>query len=229
MFPGVLGKATLKRRKRTKVEKTLKKQEQEVWDRHLAENPDYDPDDPGHLEFDMGEFLRRCQFPEFRSLFRANDLYPFSDIKKIKDLDMMDTLTENCQAQVFKIFPVLDMLDTGGSFVNLINPANYIRILKNMNAIRRGERRPADPDSIKDHELATRYEEIEVDDKSKDLPAKWFDRDEPLPWGTLRLKVNAERTKLALLESRPTKYVFSSTHPLNLYLLICFSREETTG
>jgi hypothetical protein len=60
---------------------------------------------------------QRCCFPEFRVLFRAMDLYPWSSISDLTDMDTLDQITEICQAQVMKIFPVLDMLDCGCSIM----------------------------------------------------------------------------------------------------------------
>ena len=192
LFPGLLGPATLVRRKRSEVDKAHDKKESEVLKKAKEGNPKFISDDPNDLKFALGPFLRRCQFPEFRVLFRAFDKFPFSEISSIKNLEVVDQLTAQCQKQVFKTFPILDILDTGGSIVSILNPYNYARIIKNWNALRKGERKPVDPSTFKFDETPTRYEEIEKDDVTKNLDPDWWDRHEPQPWGTLRLMVGQQ-------------------------------------
>ena len=229
LFPGVLGKSMLKRRRRSEVEREHRKKQWALMENAKAADSNYIPDNPDDLKFQMGKFLRRCQFPEFRVLFRAFDLFGFSDIKNIKNLEAVDALTKQCQKQVFKTFPVLDMLDTGGSIISILNPANHIRILKNINALRMGERKPVDPSTFKFDETPTRYEEIEKDDVTKNLDPDWWDRHEPQPWGTLRLMVGQQGAcfclgcSSALLMEQIIMLITSYTLPLLIRISRAFS------
>jgi hypothetical protein len=51
--------------------------------------PRWDDDDElsGSLTFDFTRFLKRCQLPEFRCLFRAYELYPWSQVATFEDLE----------------------------------------------------------------------------------------------------------------------------------------------
>jgi hypothetical protein len=50
--------------------------------------PRWDDDDElhGSLSFNFTDFLRRCQLPEFRCLFRAYELYPWSKVSEFEDV-----------------------------------------------------------------------------------------------------------------------------------------------
>mmetsp|Transcript_69159 Transcript_69159/g.135956 ORF Transcript_69159/g.135956 Transcript_69159/m.135956 type:complete len:616 (+) Transcript_69159:501-2348(+) len=118
----------------------------------------------------MTPFLRKCQFPEFRCLFRAIALYPWASISTMHhDDDMMDMLTKQAQGKVMRVFPMLDFLDVLSNVPNMINPVNHKRYVGNFLQYFRGKRSPVDPSTFEKDEVVTRYEEVEKDDVNPPL------------------------------------------------------------
>jgi hypothetical protein len=108
LFPGVLG--------------PLKKVKRSILDAQRAvevTKPQWDDEDEkkGKLTFNMTHFLKRCQFPEFRCLFRAYELYPWSQVSRMKDSDYADRITSKAQDQVY-FHRVLDVGGWGSLYVH---------------------------------------------------------------------------------------------------------------
>mmetsp|Transcript_19770 Transcript_19770/g.25787 ORF Transcript_19770/g.25787 Transcript_19770/m.25787 type:complete len:166 (-) Transcript_19770:2083-2580(-) len=105
LFPGVLG-TTPERVKRSELEASRREEISKPSWEEFQDNP----------EFGMTHFLQRCQFPEFRVLFRAFELYPYSHVTELakKDEDYADKITVLAQNQIMRVFPILDFLDVAG-------------------------------------------------------------------------------------------------------------------
>mmetsp|Transcript_5442 Transcript_5442/g.7074 ORF Transcript_5442/g.7074 Transcript_5442/m.7074 type:complete len:797 (-) Transcript_5442:209-2599(-) len=212
LFPGVLG-----------VPKIVKRSIMEAKRKLEVQRPQWDDEDAkkGKLTFNMTHFLQRCQFPEFRCLFRAYELYPWSQVSKMKDTDYADRITKKAQDQIMRVFPILDVLDVAGSIPAVMNPINWVRLTARLGAYLVGaDPKPVHPDDIAFGSLASRAEEIEEDDMS-DLNLPYIQRSEPLPWATVRLTDFHDRFKYAVLGANllGVVYYFFS---LSAYLIMVF-------
>ena len=78
--------------------------------------------------------MQRCNFPEFRCLFRAVEMYPWAEVSKMEDTKYADLVVTKCQDQIMRVFPIIDVLNCGGSLPAMLNPLNYIRWLKRFSA-----------------------------------------------------------------------------------------------
>ena len=54
----------------------------------------------GHHKFAMTDFLKWCQFPEFRVLFRAFETFPWARVGKLKDARKAEHIQSIAQHQV---------------------------------------------------------------------------------------------------------------------------------
>ena len=78
-----------------------------------------------------------------------------------------------------------------------------LRWAKNWVGYLRGKRGTCKSEDIKPGEQATRYEEVEVDDVSEDATEDYYNRDEPPPWGTVKLTTCKLSSPLKQLATRP--------------------------
>lgn len=178
MFPGLTGK--LEEVTRSAAEEDLAINHEGYKPIPLREDEN-DPIDDG--EFNVVGFLKRCHLPEFRCLFRAFERYNWGGIADMENVERKDELVNLCQEDIQRIFPAVDMLDCGGSIPRMLNPFNYLRLLRRAKhlALRNtayfspdaqepsiyGAQRFRELDEAGDRTI-TRGEEIEVDDRLSD-------------------------------------------------------------
>lgn len=142
--------------------------------------------------FAMVRYLKRCQFPEFRVLFRSFESLPWSTVPSLPDRSLANAITEIAQEDIMDAFPILDFLRVTSSLPSLGNPLNWLRLSKRLVHFFccRGGRVMSIP---KFPRIVTRAEDIEEDDVCKDSDKAGFERQEAMPWGSLRLTDSGAR------------------------------------
>jgi len=190
LFPGILNDMTVQKRSETNKLRML-----EVMMEERKENPT--EEDSSHFadedhRFVMLSFLKKCHFPEFRVLLRAFAVFPWSRVEDLKDVKKQDMLMGIARNQIQSAFPVLDLLGVCSSLPSICNPVTYFRLVKHLAVHCLGRQRKV-MDPVKFPQYVTRAEDIEEDDVSANIP--FYERKEPLPWGTLRLNDCQDRFK----------------------------------
>ena len=110
----------------------------------------------------------------------------------MEDAEKADIIITKCQDQIMRVFPIIDVLNCGGSIPAMMNPLNYMRWARRFTALIFGRQRSTmSLDDLQPGEIISRAEEIEVDDSEDSLENKtkpYYKRSEPPPWGSLRTK-----------------------------------------
>jgi len=184
LFPGILNDMTVQKRSETNKLRML-----EVMMEERKENPT--EEDSSHFadedhRFVMLSFLKKCHFPEFRVLLRAFAVFPWSRVEDLKDVKKQDMLMGIARNQIQSAFPVLDLLGVCSSLPSICNPVTYFRLVKHLAVHCLGRQRKV-MEPLPFPQYATRAEDIEEDDVSPEALLPFYERKEPLPWGTLRL------------------------------------------
>lgn len=179
LFPGILGDVPTRNRSEcdAEIEEYLGPKLGEV-------------DDDMHHTFGMKDFLERARFPEFRVLLRCfRPPFNWAGVRNMEDIKEADRITAVAQAQVMTVFPLLDVLNCASTCVSLANPLNWVRWLSRVSftSISLTKAKTIDPSSVPKGCLVARTEWIEKDDVYPDATKPIEEREEPVPWGTIRL------------------------------------------